>query len=252
MGGTDKKQRYDLLDSIRGFTMISMILYHGVWDLVYLYGVKWDWYYGTGAYIWQQSICWVFIFLSGFCWSLGSKPLKRGLTVFAAGIIISAVTCFFMPESRVIFGILTLIGSCMILMIPLHKLLRNIPEIPGMIASAVLFVLTKNINEGSLGFHEWKLAELPQAWYQGDVAAFLGFPGADFWSADYFSLFPWLFLFVCGYFSYYVLKNKNILDRYFMLGTNPFKKIGQHSLSVYMLHQPVLYILLQLMSVVCE
>lgn len=249
MEGTDKKQRYDLLDSIRGLTMISMILYHGAWDLVYLYGVKWDWYHGTGAYIWQQSICWVFIFLSGFCWSLGSKPLKRGATVFSGGIIISAVTGFFMPESRVIFGILTLIGSCMILMIPLDRALRKIPEIPGMLVSAVLFVLSKNINEGSLGFHEWKLAELPETWYQGGIAAFLGFPGADFWSADYFPLFPWLFLFMCGYFTFHILKNKKILDCYFWHGTNPLKIIGRYSLPVYMLHQPVLYILLQLVSV---
>lgn len=248
MEGTDIKQRYDLLDSIRGFTMISMILYHGVWDLVYLYGVKWDWFYGTGAYIWQQSICWVFIFLSGFCWSLGSKPFKRGVTVFFGGIIISAVTCFFMPESRVIFGILTLIGSCMILMIPLDRVLRKIPEIPGMLVSAALFVLSKNINEGSLGFHEWKLAELPETWYQGSIAAFFGFPGADFWSADYFPLFPWLFIFVCGYFTFSVLKNKKIPDRYFVHGTNPLKIIGRYSLPVYMLHQPVLYILLQLVS----
>ena len=51
-----------------------MIAYHACWDLVYLFHADWDWYRGTGAYIWQQSICWTFILLSGFCFSLGRRP----------------------------------------------------------------------------------------------------------------------------------------------------------------------------------
>ena len=30
--------RLELLDTIRGLTLISMILYHACWDLVYLHG----------------------------------------------------------------------------------------------------------------------------------------------------------------------------------------------------------------------
>ena len=62
----EKGQRYGIFDGIRGITLLSMIIYHGAWDLVYIYGVKWDWYRGAGAYLWQQSICWTFILLSGF------------------------------------------------------------------------------------------------------------------------------------------------------------------------------------------
>ncbi|MDE7404312.1 MAG: DUF1624 domain-containing protein, partial [Lachnospiraceae bacterium] len=68
-----KSFRYGVLDGIRGFVVISMILYHACWDLVYIFGKDWSWYRGRGAYIWQQSICWSFILLSGFCWSLGKK-----------------------------------------------------------------------------------------------------------------------------------------------------------------------------------
>ena len=31
--------RYALLDELRGLDLISMMLYHGMWDLVYLFGV---------------------------------------------------------------------------------------------------------------------------------------------------------------------------------------------------------------------
>ena len=65
------KQRYFWFDNMRAIAMISMILYHGVWDLVYLYGVDFPWYEGKMAFLWQQSICWTFILLSGFCFSLG-------------------------------------------------------------------------------------------------------------------------------------------------------------------------------------
>ena len=90
--------RYALLDELRGLDLISMMLYHACWDLVYLFHADWDWYRGTGAYIWQQSICWTFILLSGFCFSLGRRPLRRGLTVFGCGWVVTLVTVLFMPE----------------------------------------------------------------------------------------------------------------------------------------------------------
>ena len=73
-----KGQRCRALDWIRGITLVSMILYHGAWDLVYLFGANWDWYRSKGAYVWQQSICWTFILLSGFCWALGGPDRDGG------------------------------------------------------------------------------------------------------------------------------------------------------------------------------
>ena len=70
------RRRIASLDALRGLTLVSMIAYHACWDLVYLFHADWDWYRGTGAYIWQQSICWTFILLSGFCFSLGRRPLR--------------------------------------------------------------------------------------------------------------------------------------------------------------------------------
>ena len=71
------KKRYEKLDDIRGIALLNMIAYHAAWDLVYIYGTDWGWYRSEGAYVWQQGICWTFIFLSGFCWSLGSHVWKR-------------------------------------------------------------------------------------------------------------------------------------------------------------------------------
>ena len=38
--------RYALLDELRGLDLVSMMLYHGCWDLVNLFGIQADWYYG--------------------------------------------------------------------------------------------------------------------------------------------------------------------------------------------------------------
>ena len=149
--------RYALLDELRGLDLVSMMLYHGCWDLVNLFGIQADWYYGVPGHLWQQSICWVFILLSGFCVQLGHHTLRRGAQVFGAGALVTAVTLLFMPEDRVIFGVLTLLGSAMLLTGLLEKLLRRIPPAAGFAISAVLFALTRNVSAGYL----WQSA--PQA-----------------------------------------------------------------------------------------
>lgn len=239
-----KHRRYELLDSFRGMVLISMIFFHACWDMVYIFGMKWDWYKGTGAYVWQQSICWSFILLSGFCWSLGKRHLRRGLLVFGAGAVISIVTIFLMPENRVVFGVLTLLGTCMLLMIPLERVLRRIPSLAGFAVMVLLFVGTKNVNRGYLGFEEWNFFRLPRFLYRGGIMTFLGFPEPGFYSTDYFSLFPWLFLFLSGYYIYRMIEKKDFMEKYFSKGCGVLSFLGRHSLAVYMVHQPVIYGLL--------
>lgn len=205
------KMRYEKLDGIRGMALLHMVAYHTIWDLVYLYELDWNWYKEKGAYIWQQGICWTFIFLSGFCWSLGSRTCKRGIIVFLGGVIITLVTVAVMPQNRVVFGVLTLIGSCMLLMQIFDQWLRRLPAALGVMVSFLLFFLTRNINEGWFGFEQWDIIQLPTALYCNLFMTYLGFTQSDFYSTDYFSLFPWAFLFLAGYFSYrFVSKTKGM------------------------------------------
>lgn len=197
--------RYALLDELRGLDLLSMMLYHGCWDLVNLFGIQADWYYGLPGHLWQQSICWVFILLSGFCVQLGHHTLRRGAQVFGAGALVTAVTLLFMPEDRVIFGVLTLLGSAMLLTGLLEKPLRHIPPAAGFAISAALFALTRNVSVGYLGFGSLRLW-LPQTLYVNYVTAYFGFYPWWFYSTDYFALLPWLFLFWAGYFLYGVVE----------------------------------------------
>ena len=229
------------LDTIRGITLLSMMLYHTCWDLVFLFGKKIPGYSGLGGYVWQQSICWTFILLAGFCWSLGSHHLKRGLIVFGSGILITFVTLLVMPESRVIFGVLTLIGSCMLLLIPMEKLLLKLCAEIGLAGSFLLFLLFRNVNTGYLGFENWNILKLPDGFYENLFTTYLGFPQKGFFSADYFSLLPWFFLFLTGFYLYQLVQKNHMMEKLFSWRVPGFDVIGRHSLLIYLLHQPAVF-----------
>ncbi len=233
------KERCSLLDTIRGFTVINMVLFHAVWDLVYIFGVNWEWYFGYGAYIWQQCICCTFITLSGFCSGMGRHTLKRGGIVFALGMGVTLVTLLFMPEDLILFGVLTLIGSSMLMVGALKPYLKKVPAIVGLLVSYGLFAFTRHVNEGYLGIFTHLLLKLPEWLYRNYLTAYLGFPHMGFYSTDYFSLIPWLFLFLTGFYLYQVAGEKILSVRW--KGISPLNWIGCHALEIYVIHQPVIY-----------
>lgn len=228
------------LDTIRGLTLLSMMAYHAAWDLVYLFGVRWTWYRSFGAYLWQQSICWTFILLSGYCIHLGRRPLRRGLMAFGGGALVSVVTAVFMPESRIFCGVLTLLGLSTLLTIPLGGLLRRVPARAGAAMSFTLFLLTRDVGDGFLGFEGGHLLALPRALYANSATAVLGFPPANFYSSDYFPLFPWVFLFFTGYFLYDLRRRPPS-----RAGIPAAAAMGRHSLLLYLLHQLLIYAALE-------
>ena len=232
------RERYHLLDALRGLTLISMIAYHAMYDLVEIYGADVSWFRDTPGRVWQQSVCWTFILLSGFCWNLGKQPLRRGLTVFGGGILVTAVTFLFMPSQRILFGILTFLGSAMLVQIPLSRLLDKLPAWAGLAGSALLFILTRDINAGFWGFGAFRLGAVPESLYRGFLLTFLGFPEPGFWSGDYFSFFPWFFLFLCGYFLYRFLMKSEGVRRALSCRIRGLEWLGRHSLIIYLLHQP--------------
>lgn len=268
--------RLSLLDSIRGLTLISMILYHACWDAVYLMGMDWPWYRSRAGFVWQQSICWTFILLSGFCVPYSRRLLKRGLKVFAAGALVMLVTNLVLSEDRVVFGVLTLIGSCMLLMVPVRRSSqrKGAAEAETVTAAgaasdrsenrergsaavlfavfAALFVLFRDVNDGVIGtglLHRILPAiplvtlRVPDLLYRDLLTAYLGFPGPGFYSTDYFSLIPWSFLYACGYELHMICKEKGFTEAPILRrGCAPLALLGRHSLLIYLLHQPVLYV----------
>ena len=231
--------RYALLDELRGLDLISMMLYHACWDLMFLFGIWMDWYAGMPGRLWQQTICWVFILLSGFCAPFGRHMLRRGVTVFAAGALVTAVTLVFMPGDRVIFGVLTFLGTAMLLTGVLEPLLKKVMPAVGLAVSAVLFAVCYPVGLGWVGLGGWKLM-LPQSLYANYFTVFFGFYPDWFYSADYFGLLPWLFLFWAGYYLHKSVGRRR-MEPLRRPVCPPLGWMGRHSLLLYLLHQPVIY-----------
>ena len=231
--------RCALLDELRGLDLISMMLFHVCWDLVFLFDVNMRWYAGTPGRLWQQTICWVFILLSGFCAPFGRYMLRRGTVVFGAGAVVTLATLVFMPEGRVIFGVLTFLGAAMLLTGVLEPLLKKVMPAVGLAVSAVLFAVCYPVGLGWVGLGGWKLM-LPQSLYANYFTAFFGFYPDWFYSADYFGLLPWLFLFWAGYYLHKAVGRRR-MEPLRRSVCPPLGWMGRHSLLLYLLHQPVIY-----------
>ena len=228
-----------------------------------------DWYRGPGGFFWQQSICWTFILLSGFCVPFSQRIFRRGLEVTAAGLVVSAVTVFLMYDERVLCGVLSFLGAAMILSGVLDRvLLKNAvntwtrepaeQERPssaggasaliGFAVCCLLFYITRWVNRGFLQLWPGRTLILPAFLFTegipGAILTAVGFPMKDFFSTDYFSMIPWFFLFRAGFYLHQIMRGRGWFSSpVFHCRIPLLNRMGEHSLLIYMLHQPVLYLL---------
>ncbi|MBQ8893903.1 MAG: DUF1624 domain-containing protein [Clostridia bacterium] len=221
-------KRLTMIDILRAVAIINMAAYHTLWDLVYIHRVPLGWFRSEGATAWQLSIRWAFILLSGFCFSLSKRKHKRGWFVFGCSWVITAVTLIAMPRDAILFGVLTLLGTAMILTYFLEPILQQIPAPIGIAASGLLFCFFDRF-------------PFPKALYANYFTAFLGFPPGWFSSSDYVPVFPWLFAFWMGYFLFEIMRKNDLLRYLSGLRCRPLEWIGRHSLAIYMVHQPLIY-----------
>lgn len=152
---------------------------------------------------------------------------------------------FFSKNSVITFGILSFIGSAMLIMLPLAKILRFIPPVAGFIISIGMFFATKNIIHGTIGIGSWQYI-LPPDFYANNFTAYIGLPPQSFHSADYFPLLPWIFMYTAGYFLYYCVQKSISKNNIFKFNCKPLSLLGRHSLAAYLIHQPVIIALLWL------
>ena len=241
------KPRVALLDILRGIALVNMIAFHTLFDLVYIFGMDVPWYSQWQGYIWQQAICWTFILVSGAAMQYGRSAVRRGILVFGCGLLLSLVTALVMPDQLVVFGILHFLGLGMILAGLLRPVLDKIPPLAGAAGCFLLFVVLRGVPAGFIGVLDLPLAYLPSSWYGSAFLFPLGLPRYDFYSSDYFPLIPWFFLFLTGFFVWGCLKDR---VKTALPGKNHLGWMGRHSLTIYLLHQPVAYGLLLLLRAI--
>ena len=73
----------------------------------------------------RYAVAGSFIAISGVCARLSKRPLRRGLIVLAAALLVSAVT--YLIRAPVYWGILHLLGVCMLLYAAVRKRWERLP-----------------------------------------------------------------------------------------------------------------------------
>ncbi|MFA9380009.1 MAG: heparan-alpha-glucosaminide N-acetyltransferase [Acetanaerobacterium sp.] len=236
-------KRVGLIDEIRGLSILLMVVYHLFFDLVYLYGLNIPAFHSPFLAFLQPLFAGVFIFISGVACRYSRNNLKRGALCFALGLGLTAVTLIFMPGERILFGILHFLGVAMMLYGLLHRVLDRLAPWVGALVMAALFALTYAVPQGRIGIAAFS-AELPHALYATGFLFPLGLRGQGFFSADYFPILPWTFLFFAGAYIGVYFKQNRLPAWCYRTHLRPLAFVGRNTIWVYLAHQPVVYGLL--------
>ena len=153
-----------------------------------------------------------------------------GLIVTAAALAVSAVTCLLLPALGIYgleirFGILHMFGLSMLLYGLFTCKKRWIPALTG----AVLFCL-------------WlAVVVCPGSAYSETVLIAVGITPDGFYSADYYPLLPYFFLYLAGTFIGPAVKEGKFPRWFYAARLKPIEWVGRNSLLIYLLHQVILF-----------
>ncbi|MEI7857583.1 MAG: heparan-alpha-glucosaminide N-acetyltransferase [Methanomicrobiales archaeon] len=230
------------IDLFRGVAILMMVVFHTVFDISFL-GIApvdvasgfWRYfaYVTASLFLLIVGVSLVISYaraekkISGI--SLALKFVYRGAFIFGLGLLVTLGTWLYLREGFVIFGILHLIGISVML-------------------SPLFFRFGKlNILIG--------LACLPVGWNISGMSGPalllpLGIMPPGFASVDYTPFFPWFGMVLIGMgvgqFLYTGGVRQFSLRPFPGLLVNPLSYIGRHSLVIYLVHQPVIILLLAL------
>ena len=238
---TDSK-RFIEIDILRGLALILMIFGHILWDLDY-FGLT---TMNNNIYSFlQQIVPPLFFLIVGISLIVSKKKIEkitlkqekkyyihlliRGFKILILGLILTIFSLIFIPSKPVFFGVLHCIGLTIILSIPFLKY-RNY----NLSFAIILLFIGSIINQNHVA--NPTIFQL-----------ILGFHQVDIWryTVDYFPILPWfgvsLLGIVIGDWLYCGDKRKFKLpniEKYRPIKV--FQWAGQHSLLIYLIHQPLI------------
>lgn len=245
-----EKRRYHLLDEIRGIAVLCMIFYHSFYTAAFLFENEFAQKLYNFFMPAEPFFACVFIVISGICTQFSRSNLRRGIILGLIAAAISVITVFVLPKygfvyCEIYFGILHLLSVGILLSSVLNKIFeKSVPSVL-IVIFAVLFFATYNFSFGEIGLGRY-VYTLPETFSSNNSLFFLGCYGGDFFSADYFPLIPWLFMFLCGECIGVYAKRGKFPNFFLKKRVAVFAFFGRHALWFYLLHQPVIYLVSEL------
>lgn len=242
-----RHSRIDILDAVRGIAILSMVVYHALYDINDVFGYH-IWLFDALSVL-EPPFAGLFILLSGISCRFSHSNTKRGVRVLVFAMAVTGVTALFSafvsPGETIWFGILHFLGVAILLYALLHTPLEKIPPVPAFVLWSALFVVTYQMPAtgcvGLAGCLQWAL---PARLFSTAFLFPLGFPDANFTSADYFPLIPWIFLFFAGTVLGKPIREHRLPEKFYTARVPVLAAAGRNTLLIYLLHQPVIYLLL--------
>ena len=249
--------RYWDVDVARGVAMAMVVLYHLVYDLDNFGGYPIESTAGFWALFANASAS-AFLFLAGLSlalsfardrrsglrgWDLFGKYARRGARIFLWGMLITVVFLG-LGYGYVIFGILHLIGLSVILAYPLLGLrYANLALGLAVVVAGAYVGADRPVTEGAVGVLLAPLGVVPEGLFM----------------PDYRPLLPWFGVVLLGLFfgnaAYLPWRENPTAPNRTPNGAPPpyaapLAFFGRHTLTVYLLHQPVLIATLWALGVI--
>lgn len=228
-------RRIPFFDALRGLTICSMVAFHASYDLAYLYGISMPWFtVGPFQEIWRSSISWTFLALAGWMTIYSRNNFKRAGVYGLSALTVYIATTVAAVDTPVNFGILFCMAASTLIFALAEPVLKRVPPLPAFIVLLALFALT------------W---QVPHRAYEVWGLSWLGFPSPTFASGDYYPLVPFTFMYLAGSYA------ANLFKRHFGTGApawmyacrvSPLEAIGRHSLLIYLAHQPLILLALNI------
>ena len=236
--------RIRLFDVARGVALVAMAIYHFTWDLEFFRYVPAGMTAESGWKIFARCIAGSFLFLVGISLVLAhGERIKwqaffgRLAMIVLASLAITVVTYMMMPERYVFFGIL----HCIALSSVLGLVFLKLPAVLTALAGFLIIFLSPYLHT--------TLLDHP-------LFNWIGLSTYTVQSNDYVPLFPWFGTVLIGIAVGRVLKRTDGLAKLGALypASDPVGRglsfIGRHSLAFYLIHQPVLYSIVFVFSLV--
>ena len=219
-------ERIRWLDGWRGLVCCLMVFYHLVYDFIIFgwqpYSITQSW----PLFTLQRFIALSFIFLSGVSARFTHSNLRRGFVTAGAGLLVMAGA--YLAGEPIRFGVLQFLSVAMVLY---HFFGRYAQKTPDALAPWLwggLYLITRVISYTTFVDVKW-------LFWLG-----LRFPG--FQSSDWVPVLPNLFMFLLGAWFGGKLLSAPASGRLRTMGApKVLAWIGERTLAVYLLHQPVLY-----------
>ncbi|NDA46960.1 MAG: DUF1624 domain-containing protein [Alphaproteobacteria bacterium] len=225
-------QRFEWIDALRGLSLLAMFAYHLIWDLAFYGLITREIPLSPAFKLFGHAIAASFLTLVGMSLVLAHHKgwhwpafWRRLAWLILASAAISLVTYILFPSSFIFFGILHCIAVISLLAVPV----LNLP----VLAIWLLALLTLLLPAFAAAPH----FDQPLLWWTG-----LGLDQPE--SNDWRPLFPWGGFAFLGLALMRQVQNWDLLSQsaHWRAKTRLSRLLvwgGQHSLAVYLIHQPI-------------